>query len=88
MKKVVLQRDVNGQDGWGAFTEQVTIDENKNLDYRCTEDGFWEEWKGEEAALHFIFGEIKPSKSLIKALKTDLSKAPELEEGECNMVCY
>lgn len=93
MKKVVLQRDVNGQDGWGAFIEQVTIDENKNLDYRSTKGGncsygAWEEWKGEEAALYFIFGEIKPSKELIKALKTDLSKAPELEEGECNMVRY
>ena len=33
MKKVVLQRDFQGQDSSGAFIEQVTIDENKNLDY-------------------------------------------------------
>tara|TARA_R110002074_G_scaffold237645_1_gene409602 strand:+ start:789 stop:1070 length:282 start_codon:yes stop_codon:yes gene_type:complete len=93
MKKVVLQRDFQGQDSWGAFIEQVTIDEDKNLDYRCTkggncEYGDWQEWKGEEGALSFIFGEIKPSKALIKALKVDLSKAPELKEGECNMDCY
>lgn len=93
MKKVVLQRDFQGQDSWGAFIEQVTIDEHKNLDYRRTEGGNceygeWEEWEGEKGALSFIFGEIKPSKTLIEALKTDLSKAPELKENEFNMECY
>ncbi len=93
MRKVVLQRDYQGQDSWGSFIEQVTIDENKNLDYRRTEGGnceygVWQEWEGEQRALFFIFGKIKPSKELIKAIKTDLSKATELKERELNMDCY
>lgn len=31
MKKVVLQREFKGQDSWGSFIEQVTIDEKQKL---------------------------------------------------------
>lgn len=63
------------------------------MDYRCTEGGNhgygdWQEWGGEEGALSFIFGEIKPSKELIKSLKLDLSKAPELKENDFNIKGY
>jgi hypothetical protein len=93
MKKVVLQRQFQGQDSWGAFKEQVTIDENNNLDYRMTEGGNccfgnWEDYQGEEMALRFIFGEINLTSELIIATKNCLQNQKELKDDEFNMDGY
>ncbi len=93
MKKVVLQREYQGQDSWMAYKEQVTIDKDNNLDYRRTEGGNcefgeWQPFRGEKKALNFIFGNITVTESLINSLKECLSKQIELKDDEFNMECY
>lgn len=93
MKKVVLQRDFQGQDSWMAYKEQVTIDENNNLDYRRTdggncEYGDWREWEGEKEAIKFVFGNLPVTDKLLNEFKKVCQKAPELKDETFNLGCY
>ena len=92
-KKIVLQRDFQGQDSWGAYKEQVAIDEKDALWYRESEGGNgdygeWNEWTGEASALEFIFGELEVTPQLVTELKRCFKQAKALEDGEFNMNCY
>jgi hypothetical protein len=93
MKKVVLQRDFKGQDSWMAYKEQVAIDENNNLDYRRTNGGIcgygdWREWKGEKAAIEFVFGDLPVTDKLLNEFKKVCQKATELKGETFNLGCY
>jgi len=94
MIKTILQRDFQGQDSWGAYLQQVTIDtETKALNYRLTEGGNccygdWEGWQGEQRALEFVFGDLPLSESLINEFKEVCLKARDLSNEECNMDNY
>ncbi len=93
MRKIILQRNFTGNDGWNSFKEIVTIDEERNLNYRSTEGGNnkfgrWKKWKDERRALQFIFGDIELSKKTIEAFKDDCMKHRGLDKKEYNMDCY
>ena len=88
-----MQREFQGQDSWGAFKEQVAIDEKGNLHYRASEGGNceygeWQNWEDEIAALNFVFGELPLSENLISEFKNCLLSAPELKDEEFNMDGY
>ncbi len=93
MKKIIMQGDFQGQDSWGAFKEQVVIDENNNLDYRRTmggncEYGKWKEYEGEIAAIKFIFGDFPVSEDTIESFKKDCIKFGGLKDDEFNRDGY
>ena len=93
MKKVVLQRKFDGQDRYGAYKEQVTIDEKFNLDYRQTEGGnceygAWMDFEGEKAAIRFVFGDLPVSDELLIEFKKVCQDARELGEWDFNAGDY
>ena len=93
MKKLVLQRQFFGQDGWDAFCEQISIDEDHNLYYRISEPGNtvrgeWLDWEGEDKVFEFMFGDLPFSQNLIDEFRKACIKAPEIKEDTINFGFY
>lgn len=85
----VMRRSFFGQDGWGAFTEEVAVSQYGRLGYRRVFDGKESaQWQGEAAALEFVFGTITVSAALRDAFVACLREAPTLGDGHCNMEEY
>ena len=83
--KIKLRRDFQGQDSWGAFVEEVGIDEKGRLTYRRStggncDYGKYEGWQGENRALTLLLGPVRVTKTMKKYLVAALSELPDLEE--------
>ena len=84
---IKLRRLFQGQDQWGMFIEEVGITQDGLLAYRATDGGNCEigeylEWESESEAVEFMLGFTPKSDVIIKELKAELSKMPNLKEYE------
>jgi hypothetical protein len=87
--RVKLRREWQGQDSWGAFLEEVGLDENGEIRYRKSDGGNchfgnWEEWQHESAALEFMLGPIDVIPTMRAHVYVALSLLPDLKEVELN----
>ena len=84
--KIKLRRRWYGQDGWGAFVQEIAINpDDQTLAYRISESGncsfgAWCAWLGQVSALRFMLGPIKVTPELRAQLFVALSKLPDLKE--------
>ena len=91
MIKIKLRREWQGQDGWGAYLEEVGVGEDGCLRYRRTKSGncspgIWKEWQDEDDALKFMLGPIDVKLSVRAALVVALEKLSDLPEADLTRV--
>lgn len=84
---IKLRRDWQGQDRWGAFLEEVGLDERGDIRYRRSDGGNcdygnWKEWQPEAAALKFILGPIDVIPTMRGHVYMALALLPNLGEVE------
>jgi hypothetical protein len=82
--KIKLRRGFEGQDSWGAYIEEVGIDDQGNLAYRRSDGGncHWgnyKDWEPESKAIEFLLGPLPNTPLLRNVLVSAIAQLPDLE---------
>ena len=96
MFTIKLRRGWSGQDGWGAFVEEIAVTPNDGLVYRRStggngDYGQWQGWEPETKAFEFLLGPATVNKTLRGSLVSTIKKLPDLEDDgldNCSVINY
>ena len=87
---IKLRREFQGQDSWGAFLEEVGVDEKGNLRYRqsnggnCSFGSWPSSWSAEDDAFAFLLGPTNLSDDLKQQIREAIANLPTLSEFDMN----